>query len=152
MEKVLIKKSIDINAPREKIWHVLTDDALLRDWYNAFQAGSYAETDWKEGSKVIFRDSEGNGMIGKIAVNKPYEIISTEFQGMLVNGKEDTESQEANNIKGYFETYRISGTSNNNRLDIELDTSDEYADMFNNMWDKALQRIKELAENNNIQH
>lgn len=147
MEKVLIKKSIDINAPRESIWHVLTNDSLLRDWYTAFQEGSYAETDWKEGSKVIFRDREGNGMIGKIAVNKPHEIISTEFQGMLVNGKEDTESQEANNIKGYFETYRISGTGNNNRLDIELDTSDEYADMFNNMWDKALQRIKELAEN-----
>ena len=146
MEKILVKKSIDINAPKEKIWDVLTTDHLIRDWYTSFHEGSYAETDWKEGSKVIFRDGEGNGMIGKIVASKPYEIISTEFLGMIVKGKEDTESEEAKNMKGYFETYRISGSDNNYTLDIELDTTDEYADMFQNMWDKALQRLKELAE------
>ena len=146
MEKVLINKSIDINASKEKVWDVLTKDDMTRSWYKAFNTGAYAETDWKQGSKVIFKDGTENGMIGKIVASIPGKIISTEFEGMLVNGVEDYDSQDAKNIKGYKETYHISGEGNKSTLSIEQETSDEYGDMMQTMWDKALLLIKQLAE------
>lgn len=146
MEKVIINKSIDIDASKEKVWNVLTIDEMTRSWYTAFNMGSYAETDWKQGSKVVFKDGTGNGMIGRITASVPGKIISTEFTGMLVNGVEDYESEDAKNIKGYKETYHISGEGNKSTLSIEQKTSDEYGDMMQTMWDKALPLIKQLAE------
>lgn len=146
MEKVIINKSIDIGASKEKVWNVLTRDEMTRSWYKAFNDGAYAETDWKQGSKVIFKDGTENGMIGKIVASEPGKIISTEFEGMLVNGVEDYDSQDAKNIKGFKETYHISGDGNQSTLLIEQETSDEYGDMMQTMWDKALLLIKQLAE------
>lgn len=146
MEKVLINKSIDIDASKEKIWNVLTRDEMTRSWYKAFNEGAYAVTDWRQDSKVIFKDGSENGMIGRIVASEPGKIISTEFEGMLVNGVEDYDSQDAKNIKGYKETYQISGEGNRSTLSIEQETSDEYGDMMQTMWDKALLLIKQLAE------
>lgn len=146
MEKVIIKKSIGINASKEKLWDVLTKDEMTRSWYKAFNPGAYAETDWKQGSKVIFKDGSENGMIGNIVASEPGKIISTEFDGMLVNGVEDYDSQDAKNIKGFKETYHISGEGNKSTLSIEQETAAEYGDMMQTMWDKALPLIKELAE------
>lgn len=146
MEKVLINKSIDIDASKEKIWDVLTRDEMTRSWYKAFNEGAYAVTDWRQDSKVIFKDGSENGMIGRIVASEPGKIISTEFEGMLVNGVEDYDSQDAKNIKGYKETYHISGEGNRSTLSIEQETSDEYGDMMQTMWDKALLLIKQLAE------
>ena len=44
--------TIDINAPREKVWDVLWQDDSYRKWTSVFSEGSHAETDWKKGSKV----------------------------------------------------------------------------------------------------
>ncbi|MEX0968196.1 MAG: hypothetical protein WD077_13225 [Bacteroidia bacterium] len=46
-----IRKSIGINAPKEKVWNVLLQDETYRIWTSAFEPTSYAVTDWKEGSK-----------------------------------------------------------------------------------------------------
>ncbi|MBA2498670.1 MAG: SRPBCC domain-containing protein [Chitinophagaceae bacterium] len=146
MEKVIIKKSIDIKASKEKVWDVLTKDEMTKSWYTAFNPGTYAETDWKQGSEVIFKDGTENGMIGKIVASVPGQIISTEFTGTLVNGVEDYESEAARNIKGFKETYYISSEGNKSKLSIEQETSDEYGDMMQTMWDKALPLIKQLAE------
>jgi hypothetical protein len=55
MEK--LNFSINISAPKDKVWQTLWDDASYREWTSAFAEGSYAETDnWKEGSEVKFLD------------------------------------------------------------------------------------------------
>jgi hypothetical protein len=46
--------STDINAPRETVWNVLWNDATYRDWTSVFAEGSYAVSDWNEGSKIQF--------------------------------------------------------------------------------------------------
>ena len=49
-----------IDAPKEKVWNTLWNDATYRAWTSAFAEGSFAETDnWKEGSKVLFLDPNG---------------------------------------------------------------------------------------------
>jgi hypothetical protein len=44
--------SVDIAAPRGKVWDVLWDDASCRDWSSVSAQGSYAVSDWNEGSRI----------------------------------------------------------------------------------------------------
>jgi uncharacterized protein YndB with AHSA1/START domain len=62
----------DIHASPEKLWHVLWDDYNYRQWTAVFMAGSYAVTDWKQGSKVHFLSTSGKGM-SSIDENIPAE-------------------------------------------------------------------------------
>lgn len=55
-----------INASRKKVWDVLWNDDTYPKWTAAFMPGSYAESDWKEGSKILFLDPERNGMLSMI--------------------------------------------------------------------------------------
>ncbi len=86
MEK--IQKSITIQAPKEVVWDVLLQDESYRKWTVAFSEGSYAETDWQEGSRVLFKDGSGHGLVSKIRVHKPNEYISIEHLGVIKDGVE----------------------------------------------------------------
>lgn len=147
MESQRIKKSIEINAPKEKVWDVLLQDKFTRVWYAEFSEGSHAETDWKVGSKVVFTDSSESGLVGKVMVNKPHEIISVEYQGLVMAGKEDYESDDAKAVKGGRETYQLSEKDGVTRVSIEADMSAEYFESMSVAWDKALLKIKTLSEN-----
>ena len=60
--------SVDINASKEKVWDALWEDASYRKWTSAFMEGSYAVTDnWKQGTKVLFLDPKGSGMVSMVA-------------------------------------------------------------------------------------
>jgi uncharacterized protein YndB with AHSA1/START domain len=74
MEK--LNFNIVINATPEKVWKVLWNDDTYRKWTSAFAEGSHAETDWKQGSKVLFLDGKGEGMVSKIAESRPNEFMS----------------------------------------------------------------------------
>ena len=93
MEKLKFKTVI--NAAPEKIWNVLWNDDTYRKWTSAFSEGSYAETDWKQGSKVLFLDGKGSGMVSRIAENRPNEYMSIEHLGEIRDGVEDTSSDKS---------------------------------------------------------
>jgi uncharacterized protein YndB with AHSA1/START domain len=141
-----IRKSIEIDAPKEKIWDVLMQDTYNRDWYAIFSPGSYAITDWQLGSKVVFTDDSGGGIIGRIIVYDPNESLSIEYYGILTDNKEDFESQNAQIFKGAHETYHLTSKADKTNLDIAVDMSDEMFDMMSKAWDEALLKIKSLAE------
>ncbi len=96
----------------------------------------------------MFTDGKGNGIIGKIIDNKTNELISIKYDGLLMKGREDYESNEAKNISGGRETYRLSEKNGNTYLSIESDMTEEYFDILSSRWEKALQKVKELSENN----
>lgn len=146
MRQKAIKKSIDIQASREKIWDVLLNDSYTRIWYAEFSEGTRAETDWKEGSQVTFTDNSKDGMLGKIVTHRPNELLSIEFQGMIANGQEDYESEGAKAVKDTRETYRLSEKEGSIELAIESDMGEEYFESMSAAWDKALLKIKDLAE------
>ena len=147
MENLLIEKSIEINASKEKVWEVLMQDAYMKKWYAAFWESARAETDWKVGSKVIFTDDSGHGMIGRIISNEPATLLVVEYDGMLKDGKEDLESEEALSVKGGREIYRLSTENGKTMLKIESDMTEEYYEMMSQKWDAALKIIKDLSEN-----
>ena len=146
MKKQTIKKSVAINASKEKVWDVLTNDRMNRIWYAEFSEGSHAETNWNEGSKAIFKDDSNCGLIGQVVSNHPNELLSVEYSGVLTAGKEDYESDEAVQVKGGREVYQLTQKNGVTQLDVACDMAESYYDQMNVMWDKAMVKIKELAE------
>lgn len=146
MEKVFIEKEITINAPGEKVWEVLTTDEPYRKWTFVFCEGSHFQTDWNEGSKVLFKTPSGEGLVSKVVEIKPNEIISLEHQGVLVNNEEVYDNEEAEMWKDNKEIYTLSEKDGKTVLKIyqEIDKSFEEWSKFT--WDKALKILKELAE------
>lgn len=146
MEALIIKKTIEINAPAEKIWDVLLQDEYNRIWFADFNPGTFAESDWQEGSKAVFKDDSGSGIIGTIVANQFGKILSIEYTGILKTNEEDYDSKEAQSVQGGREIYRLSEKNDATQLEIEVDMGEEMYEMMDGAWDKALLKIKGLAE------
>lgn len=142
------KFSISIQAPREKVWDVLWGADSYRSWTSVFSEGSRAETDWNKGSKVLFLDGNGQGMVSRIEEKIPNEYMSFEHLGMVKDGKEDTESPEVKKWSGSHENYSLKGANGATELTVDIDVVQEYADYFQQTFPKALNKVKELAETN----
>lgn len=138
----------EINAPREKVWLVLWDDKTYREWTKPFSEGSYAETDWQKGSKVLFLDGKCSGMVSRIADARPYEYMSIEHLGEVHGGVEDTVSERVKQWAGAHENYTLRDVGDKTELVVDMDLTEEFAEMFREIWPKALAKIKELAERN----
>jgi len=141
-----IKKSVEINASSEKVWNVLILDEYNREWYSAFSEGTHAETDWKVGSKVVFFDKSKDGMIGKIIENEPGKSLVIEYDGVIMQGLEDYDSEVAKKVKGGQESYILTDVDGATNLAISSDMDPEYYEMMSEQWDVALEKIKTLAE------
>jgi uncharacterized protein YndB with AHSA1/START domain len=146
MNRKTLKFAVEIDAPKEKVWDVLFEDETYRIWTSAFMPGSYAETDWKTGSKARFLGPEGDGMFSKIVLHKPSEVLTIEHQGVVKKGKEVVDEKTREDWAGLTETYRIEGTDGKSQLYIEQEIGEEWADEMKTMWNNALQKVKELAE------
>ena len=138
--------SIDINAPREKVWKTLWEDASYRKWTRVFTEGSHAVTDWREGSKVLFLDGKGEGMVSKIQTNRPNEFMGIRHLGTMKNGVEDTDSGETKQWAGAEENYSLSENGGITTLSIEMDIEDSHRDYFMKIFPKALEQVKLLSE------
>lgn len=143
-----IKKETYINASKERVWEVLTKDELNRIWFNDFSEGTTAKTDWQVGSKAIFTDHSGSGLVGKIVESKTGEILSIQYIGVVNNNLEDYESEEAKKVMNSWEMYKLSENNGVTYLEVASDMVEEYFEMMNSAWDRAMEKIKELAEKN----
>jgi hypothetical protein len=148
MSSNILKKSVSIRAPRQKVWAVLLEDHYTRDWYTEFSQGAHVETDWNTGSKAVFKDLNNDGLIARVAQNIPHEIISLEYEGVLTKGSEDYTSEAAQQVKGGREIYRLSEQDGSTVLAIECDMPDEYFQSMSLAWDSALQKVRVLSETN----
>jgi hypothetical protein len=137
--------SMDIQASKEKVWKVLWDEASYRDWTSAFAEGSHVKTDgWKEGSRVHFLDPKGLGMYSNIEMHVPNRLMAFEHLGEIKDGKEQPANDKWTGAK---EIYTLEENGDHVNLKVDLDTADEYAEMMDTMFPKALARVKELSEN-----
>ena len=152
MEKLNYKITID--APREKVWEVLWGDSSYTQWTIFFSPSSNVvnpetsmpETDWKKGSKILFTDGSGSGMVAKISDNIPNEYMSFTHLGEIKDGVEDLTSEKVKGWAGAKENYRLKDLGGKTELEVDVDTAAEYAEMFKGMWPKALDKVKELSE------
>lgn len=140
--------SIDIAAAPERVWEALWHDENYRNWTSAFGEGSRAESDWQEGSKILFLGGSGDeGMSSRIARKIPNQFMSFEHLGVVKDGVEDFSSTATDGWAGSHENYTLTPNAGGTRLDVELDTKDDFETYFRDTFPKALARVKEIAEN-----
>lgn len=142
--------SILINADKQKVWNTLLEDKSYREWTKPFHAGSYYEGNWEKGSEIRFLgpddDGQLGGMLSRINENIKYQYISIEHLGVINNGIVDTTSEEVKKWTPAFENYTLTEKGNQTELKIDIQIDASYKVMFEDMWPKALNVLKNLSE------
>lgn len=145
MEKHQFSATID--APKERVWEILWGKDTYPAWTAAFSEGSMAQTDnWKKGSKVLFTDGKGSGMVAIIEDNRANEFMSFKHIGMVNDGVEDTESDKVKEWAGAHENYMLKDDNGKTSLTVEMDISKEWLEYFTKTWPVALENVRRLAE------
>jgi hypothetical protein len=140
---------ITIDAPKEKVWKALWDIDNYREWTSAFAEGSTVKTDnWQKGSKVFFVDETGSGMVARVDENIPNRYMSFRHLGEVRDGVEDTTSEKVQGWAGATENYTLNENDGKTEVVVDMDFNKEFAEMFRDIWPKALKIVKELAEKN----
>jgi uncharacterized protein YndB with AHSA1/START domain len=140
-----IEKSRTIPVPKEKVWTVLLEDDYTKSWYHEFGEGVRSETDWIVGHPVKFFDAQDNGIFGKVLTKQPYDLIELEYDGVIVKGEEDRESEQARKTAGAREVYRLEEQDGTTVLTVTCDADERYFDEMAAAWDRALDKIAELS-------
>ncbi len=141
-----IHKSFDVNVPASKVWEILFDDKYFSIWGSEFSAGSHVFSNWKVDSNVVYKDGSGNGLFGHVVENVPNEVMRIKYEGELVNNQEERESDDAKAMHGAYEVYKFSENNGMTHVEIEADMLEHMFDEMSVLWDRAIIRIKELAE------
>ena len=145
--KTKLEFKASINAPREKVWQILWDDATYRQWTSAFQEGSYAVSDWKEGSKIQFLTPEGDGMYSIIERSETPEYMSFRHLGVMKAGEESPLDEETMRWCGAHENYELKQDGSFTILSVSLESINAYREYFQKTFPKALDIVKSLSEN-----
>jgi len=148
MEKLQFK--IDINTSNEKVWNTMLEDKTYRIWTEEFTPGSHYVGNWSKGGKFLFlgpgADGKVGGMVSRIKDNRLYEFISIEHLGEVLDGIEDTTSDRVKIWAGALENYTFVDKNGKTELVVDMDINEEFKEMFEGMWPKALQKLKSLCE------
>ena len=152
MQKQTIHFAITVNAPKERVWDTMLQDATYREWAALFNpnGSSWYEGDWRPGSKILFLGDGENGqvagMVSRIKEVRPHEFVSIEHLGVVQDGREDTTSDTAKQFAPALENYTFVDRNGATEVLVDMDTVEEHRQMFESSWPKALQKLKELAE------
>jgi hypothetical protein len=138
--------SVKINAPKEKVWKVLWDNTTYNAWTSVFGEGSHVITDWKEGSEVLFLSGNGEGMFSTIARKIPNEFMSFKHHGIVKDKMKQPQNEETKDWTGATENYTLTDKDGETELIVELDVIDKLEEYFKNTFPEALEKIKELSE------
>jgi uncharacterized protein YndB with AHSA1/START domain len=140
VEEGVIKKDISITASAEVIWNILLNPN--NQWGKAFGGGAFVETDWKQGSEVIWKDSTGDiGARGIVKEHQPKEYLQVDMY-------DDVNPTPGSETGAYAEKYKlVKADGEHYTLLIESGPlANKYMDEHSKMWDQALEIIKEIAE------
>lgn len=137
-----------INAAKDKVWDALWKEENYKRWTAVFSEGSYAESDWQEGSKILFLSGNGDGMYSQIEKKIPGEFMAFKHIGMVKDKIELPVDEQTKSWSGATETYRLSESGGVTTLLVELDITEDHANYFNEAFPKALAEVKKIAEEN----
>jgi Activator of Hsp90 ATPase homolog 1-like protein len=139
-----INKQITIKATPSKIWEVLLSKQTYIQWTKVFTEGSdyIAKNNFEVGSKVIFHNGTGNGMVSTVSINELNHKIQFTFTGEFKDGVENS----MGSFDGTTETYTLTQNGEEVLLNVETSMTDEWYDSMDKAWDQAIVIIKELSE------
>lgn len=136
--------SIDIHAPKERVWSILWEDKTFRDWANNIDEGMYLVGDLQEGGEVRFTAKDGKmGVTSLVERLVPNEFVSFRHKADVVEGSGEERDNEWSDGR---ESYLLVEHGEHTALTLALDTPPEQEENMERCMPKALQRVKELAE------
>lgn len=141
MEKKTFTNSLKLNSTPDCVWKIVSDPVLIREWASAFGHGTHADSDWKVGSVVEWKDMGGNiGAKGIISKMEPERELRVDFF-------DDVKMTDPALLGEYSEIYTIESDGDTTTLTVTTGPLDEkYINGFVPMWEKAFTYIKKLAE------
>jgi len=144
---------ININASPEVVWNAVVTDEMYRKWTDVFQPGSQShfEGGWNKGDAIRFiglnDKGEKEGMVSEIAESTYPEYISIRHLGFIMNGVEDTTSDAIKKWAPSYENYTFKKNDDGTTTFIlDMDATEEFYQIFSELWPKALQALKTLCE------
>lgn len=138
----------EIKAPAQKVWDTLWNESTYPQWTSAFNPNgvSTVQSDWQVGGRTLFLDEKGNGMVSTIkAKEEPYQMVF-EHLGQVIDGKEDTSSEEVKSWAGSLEEYHLSENNGITTLKASVQTGEEWEEMMNKGFTNGLEVVKNLSE------
>lgn len=136
----LAKTSININAPREKVWEALTNPQLIKQYL----FGTEVATDWQVGSPITYKGTwEGKAYEDKGVVleNEPGKLLVSTFWSSLSGVPDLPENYQT-------VRYELSSENGGTRLILTQDNNDseESAQHSEQNWNMVLEGLKKLLE------
>lgn len=139
-----IRFSIDINAPKERVWNTLWQDETFREWASIIDPGTYMVGDLKEGNEVQFISAEnGYGVTSLVEKLTPGEFLLLRHSADTQDeGKQEREKEWT----GGEESYSLAEKDGTTTLSVAFGVPPEQEEYFKVNYPKALERVKVLAE------
>ncbi len=138
---------IDINANPQKVWNTMLQRDTYKEWVSAGWPGSDYEGEWEQGAYLLFGAPGQGGTKAKVLELRPDEYIHAEHVAVIQpDGSEDRDSEIAKGWIGTTETYTFIEKDGKTELKVQIKTKPDWADMFDEGWPAALNKLKELSE------
>ena len=138
---------IEISPEPPVIWGALTDPELYKRWASAFSPKSEFIGSWTQGSTIDFYDPDFGGTRAILEEATAPERIRARHIATLDKGRNpDTESETSKKWINSLESYRLSRSGEDTVLEVEIVCPEEFVDMFNKGWAKALPLLKSVCE------
>jgi uncharacterized protein YndB with AHSA1/START domain len=139
-ETYVATSSITIDAPRDRVWAVLTDPDAARE----FMFGTELETDWTVGGPIRWRGVwqgrpyEDHGVILEFEPGR--RLVNTHFSPL--SGEDDVPDNH------HTLTWTLDDADGGTRLTLSQDNNrtPQAAEHSQGMWDGLVVKVKELAE------
>ncbi len=132
--------SIDIDAPKSKVWDALTNPEQIKKYL----FGTQTSSDWKVGSPITFRGEwEGKAYEdkGTILQIEPEKILKYSYWSSMSNTKDEPDNYQ-------IMTYVLESAGVKTRLSIlqESCPSEEAREHSENNWKYVLETMKAMLE------
>jgi uncharacterized protein YndB with AHSA1/START domain len=138
-----LRFSIEIRAPKAKVWDTLWQDETLREWAGLIDPGTYMIGELKEGGEVQFISAGGYGVTSLVEKVVPGESLLLRHQAdTQEEGKKEREKEWTGGEESYVLTEKDGATT----LDVAFGVPPELEEYFKINYPKALERVKVLAE------
>lgn len=148
-----IKFSVTIHAPAGKVFDVmlgLSNKSTYEQWAALFNPTSTFIGSWDKGSKILFvgtdENGEKGGMIAEIEDNILNQFISIRHFGLLKGEEEILDGPDVEKWANGYENYTFEDMNGVTTVTVELDSSEDFVDYMNEVYPKALNKLKEICE------
>lgn len=141
-----------ISAPRNLVWEMMWSKKTFSEWMRPMGEGHYYEPALLQGGQIRWLTPHGDGMYGIVKKLIPYELITFEHHGWIING---VNSQE-DTFKS-FEKYSLDITEDGTFVNLEVETFPEYEKLMLDKYPLVLLALQNLtttaflSQNQNLQ-